>query len=73
VIDIGGPVSCGGVRVESGDYVFGDRDGIVVIPAAHLDQVLERALAKTGAESEMRAALRDGMGVVAAYERYGVL
>jgi 4-hydroxy-4-methyl-2-oxoglutarate aldolase len=73
VVDIGVPVRCGGVRVEPGDFVFGDRDGVLVIPARHVDAVLERALEKTSAESEMRTALRDGMSVVAAYERYGVL
>lgn len=73
VIEVGGAIRCGGVHVRSGDYVFGDRDGVVVIPAAAVDEVLAAAFRKVSQESEMRVALREGMGVLAAYERYGVL
>lgn len=73
VISYGTPIDCGGVRVHTGDYVFGDADGVVVIPGAIVEEVLTDALAKVSAESEMRKALRAGMGVIDAYERYGVL
>jgi 4-hydroxy-4-methyl-2-oxoglutarate aldolase len=35
------PICCGGVVVNSGDVVVGDRDGLAVVPAAHADEVLE--------------------------------
>lgn len=73
VIGVGATIDCGGVRVSAGDLVFGDRDGVVVLPSAVADHAIEAALVKVGRESEMRAALRDGMGVLDAYERYGVL
>lgn len=38
------PVSIGDVQIRPGDLVFGDETGIVVVPEAHLDAVLERAL-----------------------------
>jgi len=36
------PVSCGGVCVLPGDIVVGDREGVIVIPLRHLDEILER-------------------------------
>ena len=35
------PISCGGVVVNAGDLVIGDRDGIAVVPSAHADEVVE--------------------------------
>ena len=47
------PVVCGGVTVEPGDYIVGDRDGVVCIPAAHVQAVISRALEMEEAESKM--------------------
>lgn len=47
------PVHCGGVTVSSGDYIVGDRDGVVCIPAGQVDVVLERALEMEAAEKKM--------------------
>ncbi len=47
------PVHCGGVTVSSGDYIVGDRDGVVCIPAGQVDAVLERALEMEAAEKKM--------------------
>jgi 4-hydroxy-4-methyl-2-oxoglutarate aldolase len=43
---LNGPVTCGGVVVHRGDVVVADEEGIVVAPAARLDQVLRNAQAK---------------------------
>lgn len=51
--EVGVPVRCGGVIVEPGDVVYGDRDGVVVIPRARHDAVLERARAREIAEQEI--------------------
>jgi 4-hydroxy-4-methyl-2-oxoglutarate aldolase len=40
---IGGPLRIGDTRVRTGDYVFGDADGVVIVPAAALDQTLATA------------------------------
>lgn len=66
------PVTLGGVRVEPGDYVVADRDGIVAIPAALLDDVIERAEAIVATENEIRAAVSAGVAPLEAYERYGI-
>lgn len=73
VVAYGDPIDCGGVRVHTGDYVFGDADGVIVIPADEVDAVLAAASEKVGLEGEMRQALRGGMRVMDAYLQYGIL
>jgi len=54
------PVSVGGIRVEPGDLLLGDGDGVVVVPAARADEVLETAERIEGAEAAIRAAVEAG-------------
>ena len=65
------PVSVGEVRVEPGDWVVGDDDGVVVVPNAIAESVLAEAEEKAATENEIRAAVRDGMPPLEAYERFG--
>jgi 4-hydroxy-4-methyl-2-oxoglutarate aldolase len=67
------PVQCGGVTVNTGDIVFGDQDGIVVIPEQVSEIVIEKALQKVDGEDEMRKALLEGMGVVEAFNKFKIL
>jgi regulator of RNase E activity RraA len=67
----GEPVTIGAVTVATGDYVLGDRDGVVVIPAAVAGEVVARTQEVVATESDMRRALIDGMDPVAAYNKYG--
>jgi regulator of RNase E activity RraA len=67
------PVECGGVAVATGDLVFGDADGVVVIPRAAEEQVLALAFGKVSGE---RATLRDlqrGDRLADVFARYGIL
>ena len=57
---IGEPVSIGGVRVESGDYLVGDGDGIVVIPARRAAEVAGVAAEIEAAEAKIRQAVEAG-------------
>ena len=57
----GVPVNIGNVRVSPGDIVRGDADGVVVIPQAHEDRVLDTAQAIEVAETRIREAVRGGM------------
>jgi 4-hydroxy-4-methyl-2-oxoglutarate aldolase len=61
----------GGVRVAPGDWIVGDRDGLVVVPGGELDAVLSEAEAKVSTENEIRDAVRGGTLPLEAYERYG--
>lgn len=65
------PITIGRVRIEPGDWVVGDDDGVVVVPRAVAADVLAEAEAKASTENEIRAAVRDGMPPLEAYERYG--
>ena len=67
----GEPVTIGAVTVATGDYVLGDRDGVVVVPAALADEVIAGTEDVVATESDMRRALIDGMDPVAAYNKYG--
>jgi len=73
VVEVGRSVTVAGVRVEQGDLVFADMDGIVVVPAALEDEVITRAFQKVDGEGEVREALRGGMATAEAFERYGIL
>lgn len=73
VIDFNVTIQCGGVTVHPGDIVFGDADGIVVIPQHISDEVIQKALEKVEGENEMRDALLKGMGVVEAFNKYKIL
>jgi 4-hydroxy-4-methyl-2-oxoglutarate aldolase len=67
----GEPVTIGAVTIETGDYLLGDRDGVVVIPRAIAEDVVTKTEEVVATESEMRQALIAGMDPVAAYNKYG--
>lgn len=67
----GEPVTIGAVTIATGDWLLGDRDGVVVVPRALAEEVVARTEVVVATESEMRRALLSGMDPVAAYNRYG--
>ena len=73
MVDRDVPVECAGVRIESGDIVFGDVDGVVVIPRAHEHAVLGKAMEKVTGENHTRDALRTGEPLASVFKRFGIL
>lgn len=73
VVDYRCPIEIGQVHIESGDYIFGDQDGVIVIPGQIASEVVEKALLKAGKEKELRRAVESGMKVSDAFKIYGVL
>ncbi len=65
------PIRIGTVRIAPGDWVVGDEDGVVVVPAADAGDVLTAAEGKVGTENLVRDAVRAGMTPLEAFERYG--
>lgn len=63
----GVPVSCGGVKVNPGDLLFGDDDGVVVIPSEVEGEVVTRTLSFVKKDKAVRDALMAGMDVKEAY------
>jgi regulator of RNase E activity RraA len=73
VIDYRVAVEIGGVRVRPGDILFGDRDGVLVIPKEAEEEAIRLAFEKAATENEVRRAIEAGMSTVEAFERFGVM
>jgi regulator of RNase E activity RraA len=69
---LGEPITIGAVTICSGDYLLGDRDGVVIIPAEMVAEAVTRTEEMMATESEMRAAILGGMDAEEAYLKYGV-
>jgi 4-hydroxy-4-methyl-2-oxoglutarate aldolase len=65
------PVSLGTARVAAGDWVVGDRDGVVVIPAADVGRVLEATRQIEAAEVAIRTAVAAGKRLDEARREFG--
>lgn len=59
------------VVVNPGDFVLGDDDGVICVPADLVDEVLKRAEALTAKEIDIRAALAEGLTLSECLERFG--
>jgi regulator of RNase E activity RraA len=73
VIDFRVPIEVGSVRIEPGDLVIGDVDGVVVVPAEVEAEVIERSLEKAATENVVLKAIEGGMSATEAFATYGVL
>jgi regulator of RNase E activity RraA len=73
VVDYRVPVEIGGVRVEPGDMIFGDIDGVCIIPAAAVEETFVKALEKARGEKLVRKALESGSSAVAAFNEFGIM
>jgi regulator of RNase E activity RraA len=67
------PVQVGGARVCPGDLVFGDADGVVVVPGEVESRVIAAALAKVAGEDATREALARGEKLADVFRRHGIL
>ena len=73
VIDFRVPLEIEGVRIQPGDIVFGDLDGVCVIPRVAERDVLAAALEKARGEKTVQAALEQGMSARDAFKTFGIL
>jgi 4-hydroxy-4-methyl-2-oxoglutarate aldolase len=73
VADIDVSIECAGVRVEPGDLVIGDADGVIVVPQAVESEALSRALAKVEGENATRSELERGEKLRDVFARHGIL
>jgi regulator of RNase E activity RraA len=64
-------ITIGTVTITTGDYLLGDRDGVVVIPQSIAQEVVTRTEKIVATESNMRRALLGGMDPVEAYRTFG--
>ena len=73
VIDFRVPLEIGGGRVEPGDTVFGDLDGVCVIPAEAEEEAFRRAFEKARKEDAVGQAIESGMSAQEAFEKFAVM
>ena len=73
VIDFRVPLQLGDVRVESGDIVFGDIDGVCIVPCAIEQEVFTKALEKARGEKLVKKAIEAGMSARAAFDKFGIM
>ena len=73
VVDYAIPIEIGGIRIRPGDILFGDRDGVLVIPREAEQEAISLAFEKAETENKVRLAIEAGMSTVEAFERFGVM
>jgi len=73
VVDYRVPLQIGEARIEPGDILFGDLDGVCVVPRHAEEEVFSRALEKARGEKLVKQAIENGMSTVEAFRQFGIM
>ncbi len=73
VVDYNCDIQVGNVWIRPGDLIFGDLDGVLVIPAQYEVEVVTKALQKARGEKLVRKEIENGMSSTDAFKKYGIL
>jgi regulator of RNase E activity RraA len=73
VIDYRVPIEFNGVRVNPGDIVYGDLDGLLIIPKQVEKEAFSGAIEKARGEKLVQKALEEGMSTVDAFKKFGIM
>jgi regulator of RNase E activity RraA len=73
VIDLRCSIEMEGVRVRPGDIVFGDLDGVCIVPREIEEEVFRRSWEKAHGEKEVFEAIKNGMGAQEAWDTFGIM
>lgn len=73
VLDFRLPVEIDGVRVRPNDLVFGDSEGVCVVPQEAVEEVCALALEKARGEKLVRQAIENGMSACEAFKTFGIM
>ncbi|MDD3347715.1 RraA family protein [Oscillibacter sp.] len=73
VVDFRCPIEIGAVTIQDGDLVFGDMDGVLIVPQLAVNECIERALEKASGEKVVRQAIEHGMSATDAFKKFGIL
>jgi regulator of RNase E activity RraA len=73
VVDFRIPIEIDGTRILPGDILFGDIDGVCVVPRAAEQEVFVRALEKARGEKKVKKAIEGGMSAKEAFETFGIM
>lgn len=73
VIDYRCPIEIDGVSISEGDIVYGDRDGVIIIPRELETEAFTGAIEKARGEKLVKQALEEGMSAVDAFDKFGIM
>ncbi|MBC8336190.1 MAG: RraA family protein [Anaerolineales bacterium] len=73
VIDFRVPLEIGGVKIMPGDIVFGDIDGVCIIPQEAEEEVFVKSVEKARGEKLVRKAIESGMSAAEAFNKFGIM
>jgi 4-hydroxy-4-methyl-2-oxoglutarate aldolase len=73
VLDWRVPIELDGVQVMPGDLVYGDRDGVLIVPSGVVEVAFSGAVEKVRGENEVMKALQAGMTTVDAFAKFGIM
>lgn len=73
VIDYRIAIEIGGVRINPGDIIYGDRDGVIIVPRELEKEVFHAAIEKARGEKQVKKALEEGMTTVEAFKKFGIM
>lgn len=73
VIDFRVPLEIGGVKIMPGDIVFGDIDGVCIIPQEAEEEVFVKSVEKARGEKLVRKAIESGMSAADAFKKFGIM
>lgn len=73
VLDFRLPIEIEGVRIRPGDIVFGDLDGVLVVPREAEAEAFSKAIEKARGEQLVRKAIEDGMSACEAFATFGIM
>jgi regulator of RNase E activity RraA len=73
VIDFRLMIEIEGVRIRPGDIVFGDSEGVCVVPHEAVEETFALAIEKARGEKLVKQAIEDGMSACDAFKKYGIM
>lgn len=73
VIDFRAPIEMDGLRINSGDIVFGDVDGVLVVPREAEEEIFMGAIEKARGEKLVQKAIEQGMSASEAFKKFGIM
>ena len=73
VIDFRVPIEMNGVRINPGDIIVGDIDGVCVVPQKNEEEVFRKAMEKARGERTVLNAIQSGMSALEAWNKYGIM
>jgi len=73
VVDYNVTVEIAGIKIEPGALLFGDCEGVLVIPKDAEEETIAKSLEKAAMETTVEDAIKGGMSTVEAFKTFGVM